>query len=87
LKKQRANINIQITLQKFSSELSSKIGDAITNALNPETRFITDNEKIRIFSKNGAIFINISTNDLESMRAIINTYFRLLSLSYLSLNL
>jgi len=87
LKKQRVNINIQITLQNFSSELSSKIGDAITNALNPETRFITYNEKIRIFSKNGAIFINISTNDLESMRAIINTYFRLLSLSYLSLNL
>jgi len=87
LKKQRVNINIQITLQNFSSELSSKIGDAITNALNPETRFTTSNEKIRIFSKNGAIFINISTNGLESMRAIINTYFRLLSLSYLSLNL
>jgi tRNA threonylcarbamoyladenosine modification (KEOPS) complex Pcc1 subunit len=69
------------------SELSSSIGDTITNALQPETSFLTSNEKVRISSKKGVIFINISTKDLQSMRAIINTYIRLLSLSYLSLNL
>jgi tRNA threonylcarbamoyladenosine modification (KEOPS) complex Pcc1 subunit len=87
LKKQRVNISIQIAIENFSSELSYKIGKSITSALNPETRFITCNEKIKIYSKNGVVFINITTHDLQSMRAIINTYLRLLSLSYLSLNL
>jgi len=87
LKKQRVNIRIQIALENLPSELSANIGNTITKALQPETRFLTSNEKIRITSKNDVIFINISTKDLQSMRAIVNTYIRLLSLSYLSLNL
>jgi tRNA threonylcarbamoyladenosine modification (KEOPS) complex Pcc1 subunit len=87
LKKQRVNIRIQIALENLPSELSSSIGNAITNALQPEARFQASNEKVRITSKNGVIFVHISTKDLQSMRAIVNTYIRLLSLSYLSLNL
>jgi tRNA threonylcarbamoyladenosine modification (KEOPS) complex Pcc1 subunit len=87
LKRQRVNIRIQISIEKLPSELSTNIVNAITNALQPETKFLTSAEKIRITSEQGVIFITISTHDLQSIRAIVNTYIRLLSLSYLSLNL
>jgi tRNA threonylcarbamoyladenosine modification (KEOPS) complex Pcc1 subunit len=87
LKEQRVSIKIEITLDNLSSEISSNVGHTIVNALQPETKFLTSSEKIVIVSDNGEISININTNDLQSMRAILNTYIRLLSLSYLSLNL
>jgi tRNA threonylcarbamoyladenosine modification (KEOPS) complex Pcc1 subunit len=87
LKEQRVSIRIIITLDKFSPEISSAIGNAISTAVKPETKFLTGDEKITITSKNGVISLNISSNDLQSIRAIVNAYIRLLSLSYLSLNL
>lgn len=87
MKEQRVNIKIKITLDDLSSEISSNVGHTISAALKPETKFLTSAEKISIASNNDAISIDISTNDLQSMRAIVNTYIRLLSLSYLSLNL
>ena len=74
-------------MENLPSEISSNIVNTITNALQPETRFLNCSEKIRITSKHGVIIITISTHDLRSIRAIVNTYIRLLSLSYLSLNL
>jgi tRNA threonylcarbamoyladenosine modification (KEOPS) complex Pcc1 subunit len=87
LKEQRVNIKIKITLDNLSPEISSNVGHTISAALKPETKFLTSAEKISIASNNDAIYLDISTNDLQSMRAIVNTYIRLLSLSYLSLNL
>ncbi|HEX6378453.1 MAG TPA: KEOPS complex subunit Pcc1 [Nitrososphaeraceae archaeon] len=87
MKEQRVNIKIRITLDNLSPEISSNVGHTISTALKPETKFLTSAEKISITSKNDVISIDISTNDLQSMRAIVNTYIRLLSLSYLSLNL
>ena len=87
MKEQRVNIKIKITLDNLSPEISSNVGHTISAALKPETKFHTSAEKISIASNNDAISIDISTNDLQSMRAIVNTYIRLLSLSYLSLNL
>ena len=87
MKEQRVNIKIKITLDDLSPEISSNVGHTISAALKPETKFLTSAEKINIASNNDAISIDISTNDLQSMRAIVNTYIRLLSLSYLSLNL
>jgi tRNA threonylcarbamoyladenosine modification (KEOPS) complex Pcc1 subunit len=87
LKEQRVNIKIKITLDNLSSEISSNVGHTISSALQPETKYLASTEKISITSDNGTICIEITTNDLQSMRAIINTYMRLLSLSYLSLNL
>ncbi|HVE37186.1 MAG TPA: KEOPS complex subunit Pcc1 [Nitrososphaeraceae archaeon] len=87
MKEQRVNIKIKITLDNLSPEISSNVGHTISAALKPETRFLTSAEKISIASNNDAIYLDISTNDLQSMRAIVNTYIRLLSLSYLSLNL
>lgn len=87
MKEQRVNIKIKITLDNLSPEISSYVGHTISAALKPETKFLTSAEKISIASNNDAISIDISTNDLQSMRAIVNTYLRLLSLSYLSLNL
>jgi len=87
LKEQRVNIKIKITLDNLSSEISSTVGRSISSALQPETKFLTSVEKISITSNNGTICIDVTTNDLQSMRAIVNTYIRLLSLSYLSLNL
>jgi tRNA threonylcarbamoyladenosine modification (KEOPS) complex Pcc1 subunit len=83
----RVNIRIRIILDNLSPEISSSIGNTISRALKPETKFLTGDEKIRITSKNGVISLNISGNDLQSIRAIVNTYVRLLSLSYMSLNL
>jgi tRNA threonylcarbamoyladenosine modification (KEOPS) complex Pcc1 subunit len=87
LKEQRVNTKIKITLDNLSSEISSNVGHTISSALQPETKYLASTEKISITSDNGTICIEITTNDLQSMRAIINTYMRLLSLSYLSLNL
>lgn len=87
MKEQRVSIKIEITLDNLSSDVSSNVGNTIFNALNPETKFLSSNEKISIASDNGVISIDISTTDLQSMRAIVNTYIRLLSLSFLSLNL
>ncbi|MDW0166503.1 MAG: KEOPS complex subunit Pcc1 [Nitrososphaeraceae archaeon] len=87
MKELRVNIRIRITLDNLSPEISSNVGNAIISALKPETRFLTGDEKIRITSKNGVISLNIRANDLQSIRAIVNTYIRLLSLSYMSLNL
>ena len=87
MKEQRVNIKIKITLDDLSPEISSNVGHTISAALKHETKFLTSAEKISIASNNDAISIDISTNDLQSMRAIVNTYIRLLSLSYLSLNL
>ncbi|MFZ0628235.1 MAG: KEOPS complex subunit Pcc1 [Nitrososphaeraceae archaeon] len=87
MKEQRVNIRIKITLDNLSPEISSNVGNTIISALKPETRFLTGDEKIRITSKNGVISLNIRANDLQSIRAIVNTYIRLLSLSYMSLNL
>lgn len=87
MKEQRVNIKIKITLDNLSPEISSNVGHTISAALKPETRFLTSAEKISIASNNDAIYLDISTNDLQSMRAIVNTYIRLLSLSYLSMNL
>jgi tRNA threonylcarbamoyladenosine modification (KEOPS) complex Pcc1 subunit len=87
LKEQRVNIRIRITLDNLSPEIASNIGNTISSALKPETKFLTGDEKIRITSKNGLITVNISANDLQSIRAIVNTYIRLLSLSYMSVNL
>ena len=87
MKEQRVNIRIRITLDHLSPEISSNIANTISSALKPETRFLTGDEKIRITSKNGVISLNIGANDLQSIRAIVNTYIRLLSLSYMSLNL
>ena len=83
----RVNIRIRIILDNLSPEISSSIGNTIGSALKPETKFLTGDEKITITSKNGVISLNISGNDLQSIRAIVNTYVRLLSLSYMSLNL
>ncbi|MDW0147116.1 MAG: KEOPS complex subunit Pcc1 [Nitrososphaeraceae archaeon] len=87
MKELRVNIRIRITLDNLSPEISSNVGNTIISALKPETRFLTGDEKIRITSKNGVISLNIRANDLQSIRAIVNTYIRLLSLSYMSLNL
>ncbi|MDW0143932.1 MAG: KEOPS complex subunit Pcc1 [Nitrososphaeraceae archaeon] len=87
MKEQRVNIRIRITLDNLSPEISSNVGNTIISALKPETRFLTGDEKIGITSKNGVISLNIRANDLQSIRAIVNTYIRLLSLSYMSLNL
>jgi Transcription factor Pcc1. len=87
LKKQRVNIRLQIGLDNLTSLLSNKCVNTIINALQPETKFLTTTEEIRITSIDGVICINISTDDLQSMRAIVNTYVGLLSLSYMSLNL
>ena len=87
MKKQRVNIKIKITLNNLSSEISSRVGHTISSALHPETKFLTSEEEIDITSDDGTICIDITTNDLQSVRAIVNTYIRLLSLSYLSLNL
>lgn len=87
MKEQRVNIKIKITLDNLSPEISSNVGHTISAALKPETRFLTSAEKISIASNNDAIYLDINTNDLQSMRAIVNTYIRLLSLSYLSMNL
>lgn len=87
MKEQRVNIRIRITLDNLSPEISSNIGNTISSALKPETKFLTGDEKIRITSKNGVISLNIRANDIQSIRAIVNTYIRLLSLSYMSLNL
>jgi tRNA threonylcarbamoyladenosine modification (KEOPS) complex Pcc1 subunit len=87
LKKQRVNIRIRLELDNLTSLLSNKCVNTIINALEPETKFLTSSEEIRITSNDGVICININTEDLESMRAIVNTYIRLLSLSYMSLNL
>ncbi|HEX7817786.1 MAG TPA: KEOPS complex subunit Pcc1, partial [Nitrososphaeraceae archaeon] len=81
------NIKIRITLDNFSPEISTNIAYTISSALKPETKFLTSDEKIRITSKNGVISLNISANELQSLRAIVNTYIRLLSLSYMSVNL
>jgi tRNA threonylcarbamoyladenosine modification (KEOPS) complex Pcc1 subunit len=87
LKEQRASIKIEITLDNLSPEISFNVGNTIFKALKPETKFLSSSEKISIASNNGVISIDISANDLQSMRAIVNTYMRLLSLSFLSLNL
>lgn len=87
MKEQRVNTKISIALDNLSSEISSNVAHTISSALQPETKFLTSTEKISITSDNGTICIDITTNDLQSIRAIINTYIRLLSLSYLSLNL
>lgn len=87
MKELRANIRIQVTIDNVSPELSFRIGNAIISALKPETRFLTSSEEVRVSAKNGAIFVDISASDIQSMRAIVNTFIRLLSLSYLSLNL
>ena len=87
MKEQRVNIRIRITLDNSSPEISSNIANTISSALKPETKFLTGDEKIRITSKNGVISLNISANELQSLRAIVNTYIRLLSLSYMSVNL
>jgi len=87
LKGPRANIRIQVTIDNVSPESSFRIGNAITSALQPETRFLTSSEEIRVYARNGAIFVDISASDIQSMRAIVNTFIRLLNLSYLSLNL
>ncbi|MGV8107170.1 MAG: KEOPS complex subunit Pcc1 [Nitrososphaerota archaeon] len=86
MKEQRVNIKIRITLEN-SPEISSNIANTISSALKPETKFLTGDEKIRITSKNGVISLNISANDLQLIRAIVNTYIRLLSLSYMCVNL
>ena len=87
MKEQRVNIRIRITLDNSSPEISSNIANTIRSALKPETKFLTGEEKIKITSKNGVISLNISANELQSIRAIVNTYIRLLSLSYMSVNL
>jgi tRNA threonylcarbamoyladenosine modification (KEOPS) complex Pcc1 subunit len=87
LKEPRANIRIQVTIDNVSPELSFRIGNAITSALQPETRFLTHSEEVRVSARNGAIFVDIRSSDIQSMRAIVNTFIRLLSLSYMSLNL
>ncbi|HMG38689.1 MAG TPA: KEOPS complex subunit Pcc1 [Nitrososphaeraceae archaeon] len=87
MKEPRANIRIQVTIDNVSPELSFRIGNAITSALQPETRFLTNCEEVRVSARNGAIFVDISASDIQSMRAIVNTFIRLLSLSYMSLNL
>lgn len=87
MRKQRVNIKIRLELDNLTSLLSNKCVNTIINALEPETKFLTSSEEIRITSNDGVICININTEDLESMRAIVNTYIRLLSLSYMSLNL
>jgi tRNA threonylcarbamoyladenosine modification (KEOPS) complex Pcc1 subunit len=87
LKEPRANIRILVTIDNVSPELSYRIGNAIISALQPETRFLTRSEEVRVSARNGAIFVDISASDIQSMRAIVNTFIRLLSLSYMSLNL
>ena len=87
MKEPRVNISIKITIHESSPKLASKIGNTIACALVPETKFHTSDEVVRISSKGTVVFIDISTSAIQPMRAIVNTYARLLSLSYLSLNL
>jgi tRNA threonylcarbamoyladenosine modification (KEOPS) complex Pcc1 subunit len=86
LKEPRANISVQVIIENVSSELSFRFGNAIASALRPEAKFLTGSEEVRVSAKNGVIFVDISTSDIQSMRAIINTFIRLLNLSYMSLN-
>jgi tRNA threonylcarbamoyladenosine modification (KEOPS) complex Pcc1 subunit len=86
LKKPRANISIQVTIENVSPELSFRFGNAVASALRPEAKFLIGSEEVRVSARNGVIFVDISTSDVQSMRAIINTFIRLLNLSYRSLN-
>ncbi|HEX5922002.1 MAG TPA: hypothetical protein VFY55_09535, partial [Nitrososphaeraceae archaeon] len=63
----RVNIRIRIILDNLSPEISSSIGNTISRALKPETKFLTGNEKISITSKNGVISLNIRGNDVQSI--------------------
>jgi len=79
-KSYKARIQISFKARAHKSTLIAK---SIYSALNPDTKISSDSEAItRISVHANNLFIEIEADNIASLRAIINSYLRLINVSY-----
>lgn len=82
LTSENCKAKIQISF-KASISKSSLIAKCIYSALNPDIKSSPDlGVRTRACVYNSNLYIEIETNDIPSLRAIINSYLRLANASY-----
>jgi tRNA threonylcarbamoyladenosine modification (KEOPS) complex Pcc1 subunit len=75
--------NMKISFKNKSVATQSHIAKCICSALKPDTKLSSDsNEKIKISSDASNVFIEIEADNIPSLRASINSYLRLINISY-----
>ena len=79
-KNYKARIQISFEAPAHKSTLIAK---SIYSALNPDTKVSSDSEAItRISVHVNNLFIEIEADNIASLRAMINSYLRLINVSY-----
>lgn len=73
-KKFRARFDINIRSNKVGKTSAHEIADSICSAVEPETGSLHSGQKISIICKGTYIHVDVQTPDLQSIRAIFNSY-------------
>jgi tRNA threonylcarbamoyladenosine modification (KEOPS) complex Pcc1 subunit len=73
-KKYKVRIEIKIRIKNVSNRTAQRMTKAIVAAIMPETRSEAYGQKISIIYSEACIYIQITTHDIISMRAIFNSY-------------
>jgi tRNA threonylcarbamoyladenosine modification (KEOPS) complex Pcc1 subunit len=75
--------SMQISFKNMPISTRRPITKCICSALKPDIELSCDSsEKIKISSDVSNIFIEIETDNIPSLRASINSYLRLINISY-----
>lgn len=78
---------IRFSFQKFNKR-SRLVAEAAFSALHPDTKYFSkDNSSMsNIFLNDYMIIVQVEANDIASLRANLNSYFRLFRLCVLTLS-
>ena len=85
-KRYKVHAKIKITIGNHSDKIGQRITKSIVAAIRPEIILKGCNQKINIIHSGACIYIQISTRDSISMRAIFNSFILYVYAAYGCLN-
>jgi tRNA threonylcarbamoyladenosine modification (KEOPS) complex Pcc1 subunit len=85
-KKYKVHIKIKIRIRNLSYKTGQRTTKAIVAAIRPEIASKGCSQKINIIHSGACIYIQISTSDTISMRAIFNSFILYVHTAYGCLN-
>jgi tRNA threonylcarbamoyladenosine modification (KEOPS) complex Pcc1 subunit len=85
-KRYKVHVRIKIRIRNHSDKTGRRITKAIVAAIRPEIILKECNQKINIIHSGACIYLQISTHDSISMRAIFNSFILYVYAAYDCLN-
>ena len=85
-KRYKVHVKIKIRIINHSDKTGQRITKAIVDAIRPEIILKGCNQKINIIHSGSCIYLQMSTHDSISMRAIFNSFILYVYAAYYCLN-